>query len=97
MEKINQKKMERELQKALAIAYLINFCKENNLSLEKLQSQSFVLSGNECAFAQPSSTKQNGLSNDGDTMPMVTLIIKYEDEKLVIEETKYTKEFLGIR
>ena len=37
MEKTNQRKMEKELQKALAIAYVTPFCLENNLSLEKLQ------------------------------------------------------------
>ena len=59
MEKTNQRKMEKELQKALAIAYVTPFCLENNLSLEKLQLQRFILSCNECAFAQPSSMSLN--------------------------------------
>lgn len=94
MEKINQRKMEKELQKALAIAYVTPFCLENNLSLEKLQLQRFILSCNECAFAQPSGAKPNGLDNDAETMPQVTLIVKYEAGQLKIEETEYTKEFL---
>ena len=96
MEKINQRKMEKELQKALAIAYVTPFCLENNLSLENLQSHRFILSCNECAFAQPSGVKPNGLANDAETMPKVTLIIKFEDGKLEIKETEYTKEFLRI-
>lgn len=94
MEKMNQRKMEKELQKKLAIAYVQSYCIENNLSVEKLQEQRFILSCNECAFAQPSDVKPNGLINDGNTMPKVTLIIKLEDGKLEIIETEYTKEFL---
>lgn len=94
MEKINQRRMEKELQKALAIAYVTPFCLENNLSLEKLQSQRFILSCNECAFAQPSDVKPNGLVNDAETMPKVTLIVRCEDGQLKIEETEYTMEFL---
>lgn len=90
----NQRKIENELQKALAVAYVTSFCIENHLSLEKLQSQRFVLSSNECAFAQPSNVKTNGLINDAETMPKVTLIIRHEDGQLKIEETEYTKEFL---
>ena len=94
MEKINQRKMEKELQRALAIAYVTPFCLENNLSLEKLQLQRFVSSCNECAFAQPSGVKPDGLINDLETMPQVTLIVKYEAGQLKIEETEYTKELL---
>ena len=39
MKKINQRKLENELQRALATAYVTPFCLENNLSLEKLQTQ----------------------------------------------------------
>lgn len=94
MQEYNQRKIEKELQKALAIEYAKNYSMEHNLSLQKLQTQRFILSGNECAFAQPSDVKPNGLINDGDTMPKVTLIIKMENEQLNIEETEYTKIFL---
>ena len=82
MEKINQRKREKELQKALAIAHVTPFCLEN------------ILSCNECAFAQPSDAKSNGLVNDAETMPKVTLIVRHEAGQLKIEETEYTKVFL---
>lgn len=94
--KSNQRMMERELQKALAIECVKKFCVENNISIEKLKTQKFILVGNECAFAQPSDTEPRGLINDKETMPKVTLVIKYEDDQLKIEETEYTKVFLKI-
>lgn len=96
MQKNSQRKIEQDFQKALAIEYVKDYCKKNNLSVEKLQGQRFILSGNECAFAQPSDVKPKGLVNDRDTMPKVTLIIKFECEQLKIEETEYTKVFLKI-
>lgn len=92
--KDESKKNGERATKKLAIAYVQSYCIENNLSVEKLQEQRFILSCNECAFAQPSDVKPNGLINDGNTMPKVTLIIKLEDGKLEIIETEYTKEFL---
>ena len=53
MEKISQRKIEREFQKALAIEYVKEYFNENKLSIEKLQKQRFTLVCNECAFAQP--------------------------------------------
>jgi len=94
MEKINQRKMEREFQKALAIEYVKEYCEENNLSVEKLQNQRFTLVCNECAFEQPSDIKSNELIIDGEPRPQITLIIKYENQKLKIEETEYTRDFL---
>jgi hypothetical protein len=94
MEQMSQRKIEKELQKALAIAYVTPFCMEHNLSLEKLKSQRFNLSCNECAFAQPRDVKPNGLVNDRETMPKVTLIVRHENGQLLIEETEYTKAYL---
>ena len=91
---MSQRNKEKELQKALAIAFVTPFCLENNLSLAKLQAQRFVLSGDECAFAQPSDVKPCGLVNDAETMPKVTLIIKCEDGRLEIKETEYTRIYL---
>lgn len=96
MEKINQRKMEREFQKALAIEYVKEYCNKNNLSVEKLQSQRFTLVCNECAFEQPSDIKPDEFIIDGEPKPQITLIIRYENQKLQIEETEYTKKFLGI-
>ena len=72
MQNKNQRIIEKEFQKALAIEYVKTFC----------------------AFAQPSDIKPNGLINDRDTMPKVTLIIKFEDRQLRIEKTEYTEVFL---
>lgn len=94
MQKKSQWKMEKELEMALAIEYVKNYCIEHDLSLEKLKAQRFALSANECCFAQPSDVEPEGLTNDRETMPKVTLIIKFEDEHLKIEETEYTAIFL---
>lgn len=64
MEKISQRMMEKQLQKALAIEYVRNNYKQNEISVDKLKMQKFILSCNECAFAQPSSVKPQGLIND---------------------------------
>lgn len=90
----SQWKMQEELEKALAVEYAKKYCIEHGLSIEKLQMQRFVLSANECCFAQPSGVKPKGLTNDKETMPKVTLIIKFVDGQLQIEETEYTVQFL---
>ncbi len=95
MEKINQRKMESELQKALAIEFVRIYCKDNNLSIGKLKKERFYLTYNECIFAHPSSVKPDGLRNDMETLPNVTLVIKYENELLSIRQTEYTKKFLS--
>lgn len=41
-----------------------------------------------------SGVKPKGLTNDKETMPKVTLIIKFVDGQLQIEETEYTVQFL---
>lgn len=90
----SQWKLEEELERALAIEYVKDYCREHNLSLQKLQTQRFALSANECCFAQPSDVEPKGLTNDRDTMPKATLIIRFEDERLKIVETEYTALFL---
>lgn len=90
---MNKRKIENELQKALAIEFIKQYCIENNLSLEKLKKQRFELSYNECGFFQPSGVKPNGLLNDMETLPIPTLIIKHEDNQLLIEETEYTEKY----
>lgn len=94
MQKKSQWEMEVELERALAIEYVKSYCIEHNLSIEKLQMQRFALSANECCFAQPSGVEPIGLTNDRETMPKATLIIKFVDEQLKIEETEYTTPFL---
>lgn len=94
MEKINQRKMEREFQRALAIEYSKKYCLNEKLSIEKLSREEFYFSCNECVFAHPSEIKPDGLKNDIETQPKATLVIKYEKGELFIEQTEYTKEFL---
>lgn len=96
MEKMNQRQIEREFQKALAIEYAKSYCKKNNLSVEKLQKQRFTLVCNECAFEQPTDIKSHQLVIDGVPKPYITLIIRYEEGELKIEETEYTKEYLSV-
>ena len=94
MEKMNKWKTEAELQRALAIEFVRNYCKENDLSIDKLMNEIFHLSYNECGFAHPSEIKPDGLKNDIETQPKATLVIKHEKGELFIEQTEYTKEFL---
>lgn len=95
MKRINKKEIENKLQKALAIEYLRNYCKENKISIEKLNNEIFQLSYNECGFFHPSNIEPNGLLNDMETLPKATLVIRYENGELFIEQTEYTKEYLS--
>lgn len=94
MEKINKWEIENRFQKALVIEYLRDYCKENKISLEKLKDEIFQLSYDQCGFFHPSNIEPNGLLNDMETLPKTTLVIRYKDEKLFIEQTEYTKEYL---
>lgn len=94
MTKIDKWKVEKELQKLLAIEFVREYCHKNNLSLEKLKSQRFELSYDACGFLQPSTIIPKGLVNDRETMPKPTLIIKNVNGKLIIESTEYTKQYL---
>lgn len=96
MKKVNKIELERELEKALAIEFLYNYCKKNKLSIVKLKKEIFNLSYNQCGFYHASDIKPNGLLNDIETQPKPTLIIEYEDGELVVKETEYTKKILGI-
>ncbi|GFI05111.1 hypothetical protein IMSAGC005_03965 [Lachnospiraceae bacterium] len=95
MEKVSKKKLENALQRALALEFVSDYCKENSISIDKLQNEEFYLMYNECLFAHPSDIEPNGLLNDLETLPKVTLVIKHEDNILSIEQTEYTQEFLS--
>lgn len=95
MKEASKMKLENALQRALAMEFVYGYCEKNNLSIEKLKKEEFYLMYNECAFAHPSDVEPNGLLNDMETMPKVTLVIKHEDNILSIEQTEYTKEFLS--
>lgn len=96
MEKLNKREIEGKLQKALAIEFLRDYCNTNKISIEKLNKEMFQLSYNVCAFFHPSDIEPNGLLNDIETLPRTTLVIKYEEEKLFIEQTEYTKKYLSL-
>ena len=92
----NKKKIEKELQKAMALNILRVYCKENCLSFEKLEKEMFELSYDECGFFHQNEVIAQGLTNDMETMPKPILIIKMEDGHILIEQTRYTNYFLGI-
>lgn len=94
MKKINKWDIEKKLQRAIAIEYVRDYCNENKISIEKLEKERFYLSYNVCGFFHPSEVEPDGLLNDLETLPKPTLIIRYENEMLVIEQTEYTKEYL---
>ena len=96
MKKVSKIELERELEKALAIEFLYNYCQKNKLSVTKLKKEIFNLSYNQCGFFHSSDVKPNGLLNDIETQPKPTLIIEYEDGKLTVKETEYTKKILGM-
>jgi len=96
MVKVDKLKIEKNLQKALAIEFVKDYCNKNNLSLEKLQNERFEISYNECGFMHPSDIIPLGLTNDKETMPKTTLMIIFEDNCLRIEETEHTREYLSL-
>ncbi len=96
MKKIDKRCVERELQKALALEFVKDFCKQKGYSVEILSGQKFDISYNECAFFRDSDIKQKGLTNDIDTLPQIILLIRLVDGKLSIEETQYTKKYICI-
>ena len=54
MEKVSKMKLENALQRALALEFVSDYCKENSLSIDKLQNEEFYLMYNECLFYHPS-------------------------------------------
>ncbi len=92
---MNKKEIENKLQKALTIEYIRDYCKKNKISIKKLEKEIFQLSYNCCGFFHPSDIEPKGLLNDMETLPKTTLIVKYENERLIIEQTEYTKEYLA--
>ncbi len=94
MEKNQKRKMENELQKLLAIEFVKNYCQQNAISLNRLNQQRFELSYGECGFFQPSEIEPNGLLNDKETIPRLTLSIRNDEGTLIIEETEFTEQYL---
>ena len=92
---IQQRKLERELQRIMALNLSEAYCRENGLSFEKLKKQRFDFFDGFAWFLQPSDKKPNGLVNDMETMPIPTLIIKISDDNIVFEQTEHTKKYLS--
>lgn len=90
------KKEQEKLQRAVVLEYVKDYCTDNGLSLDKLKQQQFYWIYGEAFFAQPSGVEPKGLTNDMDTMPMPTLIIKMDDDMLKIEQTEYTQKYLAV-
>ena len=86
----------KPLQRAMAEAVVAGYCKEHNLSTEKLKAQRFETIADMMIFAQPTGVQPDGLRNDIDTRPYPTLIIRLDgDGHLVIEETQHTAKYLA--
>ena len=95
MKRTMQKEQEK-LQRAFALEYAKQYCADNELSWDKLKGQQFYSIYGEAFFAQPSDIEPKGLTNDMETMPKPTLIIKMSDEKLIIEQTEHTHKYLAV-
>ena len=86
----------KPLQRVMAEAAVAGYCKEHNLSIEKLKTQRFETIADMMMFAQPTGVKPDGLRNDIETRPFPTLVIKLDEEgRLTIEETPHTAKYLA--
>lgn len=83
-----------EIQKPQALRIAEEYCRQNGISYDKLKNQRFERLSNFWCFLQPSNVEPQGLKNDMETMPKVTLILKIKDEKFYFEQTEYTAEYL---
>jgi len=77
------------------------YCEANRLSVKKLREQRFGVGGGRggefALFAQPKTgVVAHGLTNDRETMPYPTLLVKCQREgSFSVEETQYTRRFLS--
>jgi hypothetical protein len=74
--------------------FLEIYCKENNLSFEKLKSQQRGI-GSYALFGYPRNIEANGLLNDIDTQPYPTLLVEPKDDTFIVIKTEYTKKYLS--
>jgi hypothetical protein len=84
-----------ELQRTLALAAAKPYCESHLLSFDTLQQQQFQVIYGEAMFFQPTDIAPDGLRNDLKTQGKPTLTIKAVDGEIIIEETKFTKQFLS--
>ena len=96
MAKNNPYSRAKGLYRALALNYAENYCRQHDLSLEKLKTQRFETIADTMVFAQPTGVQPDGLRNDIATQPVPTLILKADPEgKLQIETTEHTRKYLS--
>lgn len=88
-------KAELETKRILVLNLARQYCENHNLSFKKLEAQRFDSFNEILWFSQPSKVKPLGLVNDMETMPKPTLIIKFNGNEAIIEQTEYTKEYLS--
>lgn len=84
-----------EIQKMLAYEYAKDYCRAHNLSADKLLTQRFSLICDSAIFAQPSEKSPEGLTNDMETMPFPTLVIRLDGGALKVEATEFTEQYLS--
>ncbi|MDR3344793.1 MAG: hypothetical protein LBT21_04290 [Oscillospiraceae bacterium] len=76
----------------------VEYCRKNNLSVEKLSNQVLAYAdGISAAFADPESNDvlPDGLTNDMETRLKPTLLVKLTPQGLLIEETPHTRTYLA--
>ncbi|MGN0468922.1 MAG: hypothetical protein ACI4GY_09385 [Acutalibacteraceae bacterium] len=95
MQRNQEYKLNNVMQRALSLEVAKPFCKSNGLSFDKLKKQRFDFIYGTAIFSQPSGVEPKGLTNDKETMPLPTLIIKNIDGEIVFEQTEYTEQYLA--
>ena len=73
--------------------FLRSYCEEKGYSYEKLMSPKRGW-GESLGFGVSNGVKPNGLLNDLDTLPLITLVVRRDGEGFIAEETEYTKKYL---
>lgn len=95
--KTEKEREERRLQRALSFRIAREYCSANGLSVEKLKNQEFYSIYGSAFFAQPSNVVPDGLCNDKETMPLVTLILNPDNnDNIEIKQTEFTKKYLSL-
>ncbi len=90
-----QHKLNLVMQRALSLEVAKPFCQNNGLSFNKLKEQRFDFIYGTAIFSQPSGVEPKGLTNDKETMPLPTLIIKNINGDIIFEQTEHTQKYLA--
>ena len=92
---LEQRRSEKDLQRLMALRISESYCAEQGLSFDKLKNQMFDFFNGAAWFLQPSGVTPKGLTNDKETMPKPTLIIRNVNGNIVIEQTENTQKYLS--